>query len=528
MIFNARGTANAQLLLSVNSGVLQYDASNGSAAHAFLTNASEQMRLTSTGLGIGTSSPLAKLHVLGATNGNLLVRGGASAASGLTGTALSSINDAASATVALTFEGSDFNFVENNAVVAKLDSSGNLGIGTSSPGEKLAVAGNVTADIYKLRSNQSAPSSTDAFIYRPADNTIGFGTASAEKMRLDSSGNLGLGVTPSAWLGAGYIDFPGNGFTGNATAFSSNSFYSGLNASYSSGQWRYKASSLAATTFGQVNGAFQWNIAASGTAGNAITFTQAMTLDASGNLLVGTTNSFSARRFRIYGSQSSAASTSLQLVNSSTGDGVSDGLTLEMDGVNGYLYNYETGPLILGTSNTERARIDSSGNLLVGKTSVGTAVGIQLISDGSSRNVMADATNSSSTLEAYSTGAAAFRFYVGMAGTVYATNTTISAISDQRLKENVRDLDDGLSAIMALKPRKFDWKAGKGKDIKDDRGFIAQEFERVFPEMIDNWKDPAPEGEEPYKSVRADLIPVLVKALQELKAEFDAYKATHP
>jgi hypothetical protein len=127
--------------------------------------------------------------------------------------------------------------------------------------------------------------------------------------------------------------------------------------------------------------------------------------------------------------------------------------------------------------------------------------------------------------EMYSTGAAAYRLYVNYAGTIHATNTTISAISDQRYKENIRDLDAGLDAILALKPRKFDWKEGKGKDIKDDRGFIAQEFEQVFPDLIDEWRDPAPEGEEPYKSVRQDLIPVLVKAIQELKAELDATKA---
>ena len=75
---------------------------------------------------------------------------------------------------------------------------------------------------------------------------------------------------------------------------------------------------------------------------------------------------------------------------------------------------------------------------------------------------------------------------------------------------------------MALKPRKFDWKEGKGKNIKGDRGFIAQEFEQVFPDLIDEWKDPAPEGEEPYKAVRADLIPILVKAIQELNAKVDA------
>ena len=112
-----------------------------------------------------------------------------------------------------------------------------------------------------------------------------------------------------------------------------------------------------------------------------------------------------------------------------------------------------------------------------------------------------------------------------MGGTVFATNTTISAISDARLKENVQDLDVGLGAILALKPRKFDWKAGKGKDIKGDRGFIAQEFEQVFPNLIDEWKDNAPEGEAPYKSVRQDLIPVLVKAIQELTARVQTLEA---
>jgi len=112
-----------------------------------------------------------------------------------------------------------------------------------------------------------------------------------------------------------------------------------------------------------------------------------------------------------------------------------------------------------------------------------------------------------------------------MGGTVFATNTTISAISDARFKENVQDIDVGLGAILALKPRKFDWKDGKGKNIKGDRGFIAQEFETVFPNLIDEWKDKAPEGEAPYKSVRQDLIPVLVKAIQELTARVEALEA---
>jgi hypothetical protein len=187
--------------------------------------------------------------------------------------------------------------------------------------------------------------------------------------------------------------------------------------------------------------------------------------------------------------------------------------------------NYDTtnSALLMRTGSTERARIDSSGNLLVGQTTASqTTVGSFVKPNGEFSGCQAASTNGAGTQwNTYSTGAGAFRFYVGMGGTVFATSTTISAISDIRYKENVRDLNVGLAEIMALQPRLYDWKEGKGADIKNARGFIAQEFEQVFPDLIDEWKDEAPEGEEPYKSVRADLIPVLVKAIQEMKAIID-------
>jgi trimeric autotransporter adhesin len=178
------------------------------------------------------------------------------------------------------------------------------------------------------------------------------------------------------------------------------------------------------------------------------------------------------------------------------------------------------------TNNTERMRIASDGNLLVGKVSGNiTTVGAEIRANGLIGSTLTGSTSATSTLEVYSTGAGAYRFFVGMNGTVYATSTTISSLSDQRYKENIVDLDVGLDAVMALKPRKFDWKEGKGKDIKGDRGFVAQEFETVFPDLVDEWKDPSPDGEEPYKSVRADLIPILVKAIQEQQAIITDLKA---
>ena len=179
------------------------------------------------------------------------------------------------------------------------------------------------------------------------------------------------------------------------------------------------------------------------------------------------------------------------------------------------------------TNGTQSLRIDSSGNVLMGTTSTSatSSPGIKNLFGGRLFTVATYSDNTQESLSMYSTGASAYRFYVGWGGTIYATSTSISAISDIRYKENVRDLDDGLSKIMALQPRKFDWKEGKGRDVKNDRGWIAQEIETVFPDLVDEWKDEAPEGEEPYKSVRPDLIPVLVKAIQEQQTLIESLTA---
>jgi hypothetical protein len=138
--------------------------------------------------------------------------------------------------------------------------------------------------------------------------------------------------------------------------------------------------------------------------------------------------------------------------------------------------------------------------------------------------VGSSSSNSNVTYELYSTGAGAYRFYVGYGGTIYATSIVITAISDERLKENIKDIDKGLNDILLLKPRRFDWKEGKGQDKKNVAGFIAQEFENVFPECISTTKAGA-DGIE-YKNINHEtLIPTLVKAIQELNAKVTALEA---
>jgi hypothetical protein len=115
-----------------------------------------------------------------------------------------------------------------------------------------------------------------------------FLTNNIERMRLDASGNLGLGVTPSAWASPTYRAFQ---IGSTAALFSaSGQVLLDSNSYVDSSFLDIYASTGVATRYQQVSGQHRWYNAPSGTAGNAISFTQAMTLDASGRLGIGTTS----------------------------------------------------------------------------------------------------------------------------------------------------------------------------------------------------------------------------------------------
>jgi hypothetical protein len=172
-------------------------------------------------------------------------------------------------------------------------------------------------------------------------------------------------------------------------------------------------------------------------------------------------------------------------------------------------------------------RITSGGDILVGKTTNSVLTKGFMVYNTTAENgeLFSSIPSNTNTYHVYDITNGAFRFYVSGSGQIYATSTTIASLSDERLKENIKDLDTGLDAIMALRPRKYDWKAESGNTAKNVRGFIAQEVEAILPDLIDEWrKEPGNKNGISYKSLKQDFIPIIVKAIQELNAEIKILK----
>jgi hypothetical protein len=266
-------------------------------------------------------------------------------------------------------------FTSGGVVYASSSSALATGSALTFDGSTLNTTGDIQLQItksffaYTNNYGIGTPDSSGLQIFYGSGDSLRFGTRSSgtftELMRLSSGGNLGLGVTPSAW-GSGTKAFQVgsygsvNTIGGIDVGIANNAYNDGTN-------WKYIASQEAA--YLKVNrNTFAWNIAPAGSAGNNISFTQAMTLDANGYLGIGTSSP--ARKLDVVGAiRSAGVSNPYVEINNGTSSGYfelrgsSNDLNIEVSGANS---------LIFRTNNSERARITSAGSLVVGGTEVVT------------------------------------------------------------------------------------------------------------------------------------------------------------
>jgi hypothetical protein len=409
-------------------------------------------------------------------------------------------------------------------------------------------SGTVTATQFSsTNSNASTPSfgvSAGNGMYNAGTNVLGFSTNSLNRMTLDASGNLGLGVVPSAWISVyKSIEFGIGAAVIGRTDDSSLSILTNLYRN-SAGDYIYKNTGDLATLMTTESGGFSWNTAASGTAGGTASLSNIMTLDASGDL---TTTGAATFGGNVVGLtfESSVSSSSTNLATNSGGSltlkntSVTDGNFSNIGGYNSNTLvtsqiNFvnvsqasRTGAITFnvhnGASMPEVGRFDASGNFLVGTTSVfsgsgitplmtvsksaGSGIGVNLI--GSSEVGLA--TRPSADHNYYA------GFFLNNAGTgvgnitVGSSTTAYNTSSDERLKENITDANDAGNKIDAIKVRQYDWKADGSHQ---DYGMIAQELMTVAPEAVS-----APEDPEQMMGVDySKLVPMMLKEIQSLRA----------
>ena len=531
----------------------------GANSILFSTNASERLRIDSSGnIGIGTSSPINNGGygglTLNGTNGALF----SMMTNGTESSRIASLGDETSIQCkASTGYISFVQGVSGGTEQMRLTSTG-LGIGTSSPGSKLHVVSSGNTPIQAQSSGgtsayiQMTNTGGGGFISTTNNDLVFSTTGSAiERLRLDSSGNLGLGVTPSAsttaqfQIGRGVVNAVSNYTT------------LGDNATFD-GSWKYIAST-GASLYQQNTGAHAWYTAPSGTAGNAISFTQAMTLTSGGNLYLGTTTGLASSVGAGLYIQSSSYVPAGQVTellghwmanasdNSGTGGvGIKYYRVPRGGGIqSGTEIRFYTGYTYTPSTTAEVARFDQSGNMMVGTTTynpvsnnvIGFSVRgqygeTQICTDGAVSGAplyLNRKTNDGSIVEfrkdgttvgSFGSRASVYGYFqfgsigTGIGGTsahiwlpmvngdrsdnttdigessyrfddIYATNGTIQT-SDRNEKQDIETLSEAEARVaVACKGllRKFRWKdavAEKGDEARIHFGIIAQDLQDAF------------------------------------------------
>jgi hypothetical protein len=458
------------------------------------------------------------------------------------GTAGSSINLFTRMNIAKT---GDISFYEDTGTTAKFfwdASEERLGIGTSSPtGAKLQVVAESGSNVLGVGTTTQGlfiKTTGTTVDYNSSGNSAGehtFSTGNTERMRIDVSGNLLLGTTSTS---------AGRHFTiGNATApaqsFQQNGtekFLCGISGGINGGV----TGSASGDYFARTAGGKMLFSTNDGVTAHAV-------IDSSGSLLVGTTSA-SSWKLAAVGSLPAHFTADSAAISPTYGGVVFYRPTKTSGNGNGFAFNLNNfddteveygyiGAIISGNTvgaqsgdllfapmssgtRTERMRLDASGNLLVGRTttidfSTNTTSGIRL---GANRFDMA--ADSLCRLTQLNNADGEFdRFYIGSSiiGSITGSGSTTSynTSSDERLKENITDAPAG--NIDDIKVRSFDWKADGSHQ---DYGMVAQELEAVAPYAVTKGQT----EDDMWSVDYSKLVPMLIKEIQDLKAEVAALK----
>jgi hypothetical protein len=481
-------------------------------------------------VGIGTTAPITIFDVRPQANTNFLLNGASTLGSDTL--VLGNMNDAASAYEPMLFQASVYDFA-----------NGNVGIGTTAPAWQLDVATSGAAVMRLLDTANGAASTNGMVLYESGVNgginvqdnlPLTLATNNSTKMEILANGNVGIGTTNPTLTGS-----------------------VGLNIAGTSGQ------SVGMRLTGGNGYSYEWLVGASNNnigLYNPSATAYAIYITSGGDVGIGTTSPLTYLDIApapisnvggvLYIRDNTGVAGTIKIANFNGGNYLESGLA-NTGGSAAPLYFTNMG------AGSTWMTISSTGNVGIGTTApanrLDVAGGVMIGAGGSFAGNADGTTNSLAVqgsigigtptpqynLDVYG-GTIRFASLLSAAGvgtlcldssypiSWVSSNTCIA--SDRRLKERIKPLGPALNDIMRLKPVTFYWnEKSKNPDKRQRIGLIAQDVEEVIPLLVNT-------DSKGTKSVSYDLlVSPLIKAVQELKSdndelrhEFDAYKAAHP
>ncbi len=323
-----------------------------------------------------------------------------------------------------------------------------------------------------------------------------------ERMRIDSSGRVLLGTTIEGEATADNLTIADSGNCGitlrSGTAAVGTIFFSDA----TSGADEYRG----VIQYDHNGDYFKWITAGA----------ERMRIDSSGNVGIGTTSP--SHQLTVHGATTTTGTIEANRFSVRDNYGNVSGLG------NGFV-SPAANTLAFATASTERMRIDSSGNVLIGRISYGRTGNGHTIRGDDSAVFSRDATGETMMVCRNDSQGDLIQFrrndtICGEIRNIGGTSVAYQTSSDYRLKENVVDIADGISRVKQLQPKRFNFIAD---DTKTVDGFIAHEAQTVVPEAVSGTKDEVnADGDAVMQGIdQAKLVPLLTAALQEAIAKIE-------